>query len=113
MKKKQVLLMLLAATFATFAIGLDYHKEGAICDKQSGFCADRMGVSVGLTKLYLGEKAEQKLMAQINEVGIQNFDATNFTMRGGLTCDTKVRTCWTNRFDKKIDHKATQTLFSK
>jgi hypothetical protein len=52
-------------------------------------------------------------MAEINKVGIQDFDATTFTMRGGLTCDTKVKTCWTNRYDKKVDVKATQTLFGK
>ena len=111
--KKIALFLLLTATFAAQAGGLDYYKEGAICDKKSGFCADDMGVSVALTKMYLGDKAEAKLMAEINKVGIQDFDATNFTMRGGLTCDTKAKTCWTNRYDKKIDNKATRTLFGK
>jgi len=32
-------------------------------------------------------------------------------MSGGLTCDTKVKTCWTNGYDKKVDVKATRTLF--
>lgn len=111
--KRTILFALLTAAFAAQAAGLDYYKEGAICDRKSGFCADHMGVSVALTKMYLGDKAEQKLMAQIDEVGIQNFDATKFSMRGGLTCDTKVKTCWTNRYDKKVDVKATQTLFGK
>lgn len=111
MMKKLALIALLASTFAAHAAGLDYYKEGAICDKKSGFCADHMGVSVALTKMYLGDKAEQKLMAEINKVGIQDFDATRFTMRGGLTCDTKAKTCWTNRYDKKVDIKATKTLF--
>jgi hypothetical protein len=110
--KKFVFVALLATTFAAQAAGLDYYKEGAICDRKSGFCADEMGVSVALTKMYLGDKAEQKLMAEINKVGIQDFDATTFTMRGGLTCDTKVKTCWTNRYDKtKVDAKAMRTLF--
>lgn len=110
--KRFALLALLTATFAAQAAGLEYYKEGAICDRKSGFCADHMGVSVALTRMYLGEKAEQKLMAEINKVGIQDFDATTFTMRGGLTCDAKVKTCWTNRYDKKVDAKATRTLFS-
>jgi hypothetical protein len=50
-------------------------------------------------------------MAEIKKVGINDFDASTFTMRGGLTCDTKVKTCWTNRYDKKVDAKATKTLF--
>ena len=111
--KKIALISLLTAACAVQAAGLDYYKEGAICDKKSGFCADFMGVSVALTKMYLGDKAEQKLMAEINKVGVQDFDATSFTMRGGLTCDTKVKTCWTNRYDKKVDTKATRTLFGK
>lgn len=109
--RRLALVSLLATTFVAHAAGLDYYKEGAICDRKSGFCADFMGVSVALTKMYLGEKAEQKLMAEINKVGIEDFDVTRFTMRGGLTCDTKVKTCWTNRYDKKVDTKATKTLF--
>ena len=111
--KKIALLVLLAATSLAQAAGLEYYKEGAICDRKSAFCVDHMGVSVALTKMYLGDKAEQKLMAEINKVGIQDFDATTFTMRGGLNCDTKVKTCWTNRYDKKVDVKATTTLFGK
>jgi hypothetical protein len=66
------------------AAGLDYYKEGAICDKKGGFCADFMGVSVGITKMYLGDKAEKKLMAEINKVGLEDFDATTFTMPAKL-----------------------------
>ena len=94
------------------AAGLDYYKEGAICDKKAGFCADFMGVSVGLTKMYLGDKAEKKLMAEINKVGLQEFDATSFTMTGGLTCETKKKQCWTTRNRDKVDVKASKTLFS-
>ncbi|AXS79452.1 YcgJ family protein [Dechloromonas sp. HYN0024] len=112
MKKVSLIALLLVSSFAQ-AAGLEYYKEGAICDRKSGFCADFMGVSVALTKMYLGDKAEQKLMAEINKVGLQDFDATTFTMRGGLNCDTKVKTCWTNRYDKKVDVRATQTLFGK
>lgn len=111
--KKLALVVLFAAAAVAHAAGLDYYKEGAICDRKSGFCADHMGVSVALTKLYLGDKAEQKLMAEINKVGVQDFDATTFTMQGGLNCDTKQKTCWTNRYDKKVDVKATRTLFGK
>jgi hypothetical protein len=113
MMRKIALIFLMTVSLAANAAGLEYHKEGAICDRKSGFCADFMGVSVALTKMYLGDKAEQKLMAEINKVGIQDFDATTFTMRGGLTCDTKVKTCWTKRYDKKVDVKATQILFGK
>jgi hypothetical protein len=111
--KRFFLVSLLTLACAASAAGLDFYKEGAICDRKSGFCADSMGVSLGLTKLYLGEKAEQKLMAEINKVGVQAFDPTTFTMSSGLSCDTKLRTCWTSRLDKTVDAKATQTLFGR
>lgn len=94
--------------------GLEYHhKEGVICDAQSGFCADHMGVSVGLAKLYLGEKAEQKLMAEIGKVGSENFNPTIFTMRDGLTCDTREKQCWTSKLRDKPHDEATRALFGK
>lgn len=111
--KTYMFIALLGTATVVQASRLDYYPEGAICDRKSGFCADHMGVSVALTKLYLGEKAEKKLMAQIKEVGTENFDATTFSMQGGLTCDAKIKTCWTNRYDKKVDVKATHTLFGK
>jgi hypothetical protein len=100
---------IVAASFA-HAGGLDY-REGAICDRQAGFCADQMGVSVGLTKEYLGASAEQKLMERIKNLGEGNFDPTWFTMSGGLTCKTQEKTCWTSRYGSKVDKKATATLF--
>ena len=109
MKKLAVCLLFLSIT--SYASAIEIHKEGAICDRKSGFCADHMGVSVALTKLYLGDAAEKNLMAEINKVGIQSFDSTTFTMQGGLTCDAKIKTCWTNRYDKKIDANATRILF--
>ncbi len=111
--KNIALAFLYCMALGVHAADLEFHKEGAICDRASGFCADHLGVSVELTKMYLGEKAAKKLMAEINNVGIQDFDASSFTMQGGLTCDTKVKTCWKNRYDKKIDVRATQTLFGR
>ena len=110
--KNIALVSLVVATFSAQAASLDYYKEGAICDKKAGFCADEMGVSVALTKMYLGDKAEKKLMAEINKVGLEDFDATSFTMSGGLTCETQKKQCWTSRNRDKVDAKATKTLFS-
>ena len=87
------------------------YKPHAICDKKSGVCADSEGISVALTKRYLGDKAETKLMAEINKVGMQDFDPTWFTMSGGLTCKTKEKMCWTTRLQEKVDRKAMKTLF--
>ena len=64
-------------------------KAGVLCDKKAGFCADSEGISMALTKLYLGDKAEEKMMDMIKEVGLENFDATTFTLTNGVHCETK------------------------
>lgn len=86
---------------------------GVICDMKSGFCADEQGVSVAITEMELGKKASKNLMDQIRTVGIENFDATTFTMTGGLHCETKQKKCFTNKYDKIVDVKATKALFGK
>jgi len=86
---------------------------GVICDKKSGFCADEQGVSVAITEMELGKKASKNLMDQIRAVGIQDFDATSFTMTGGLHCETKQKKCFTSKYDNVVDIKATKALFGK
>ncbi len=103
-------------TFATIIISSSafatvIYKPGTLCDSKAGFCADSEGVSISITEMELGAKAAKKLLAQINEVGINNFDATTFTMSGGLNCNTKEKKCYTNPYDKKVDAKGTKALF--
>lgn len=105
------LIALAALLISSTAFATIIYRPGIICDTKAGYCADDNGVSVGMTELILGKKAGKKLMDEISKVGVDSFDGTNFTMSGGLTCDTKVKHCYTNRYDKKIDVKATKTLF--
>ena len=84
---------------------------GVICDKKGGFCADSEGLSVAYTKEYLGTKAEQHLMEEINKGG-KDFDATTFTMSDGIYCDCKAKQC-VGRYDKKVDAAHTRALFGK
>ena len=114
MIKKTIKLKIALSVFllgASFCASAVEYKPHAICDKKSGVCADSEGISVALTKMYLGDKAEAKLMAEINKVGIQDFDPTWFTMSGGLTCKTKEKMCWTSRLQEKVDSKAMKILF--
>jgi Fels-1 Prophage Protein-like len=104
-------IVLSAVSAAAHAGGLDHYREGAICDRRAGFCADHMGVSVALTRLYLGARAESRLMEMINKVGVENFDPSIFTMSGGLTCHTQEKTCWTQRHRSQVDVRATRLLF--
>lgn len=86
-------------------------KSGVLCDRKGAFCADFEGVSVALTRLYLGAKAEKNLMDQIDTVG-KAFDPTTFTMSGGLSCDTKARQC-KDKLTGKPDAARTKALFGK
>ena len=105
------LIAVAVALVSSTAFATIIYKPGTLCDTKAGFCADSQGVSVGITEMELGAKAGKKLMAEINKVGINDFDATTFTMSGGLNCNTKEKKCYTNRNDKKVDVKATKTLF--
>lgn len=105
-------LLALIASTAVFAASSVYYPKpgGVICDKKAGFCADSQGVSVAITETELGPKAAKNLMDQIKQVGVADFDATSFTMSGGLYCETKKKQC-TNKLDHKVDQKATKALF--
>jgi hypothetical protein len=87
--------------------------KGVLCDSKSGFCADDQGISMGLTEEYLGKPASDKLMAEINKVGMNSFDATTFTMSNGVHCETKARNCTVSKSSNKPDGGANAALFGK
>ncbi len=84
--------------------------KGVLCDKRAGFCADEQGISMGLTKEYLGAEAETKMIEMTRG---SNFDASFYTMSDGTTCKSKERICTTGKFNDTIHTKATIALFGK
>lgn len=89
-------------------------EAGVICDKKAGFCADSEGIAVALTKMYLGEKAEKRLMDMIRpEPGVQDFDTTTFVLTNKVACDCKAKKCKVGKFEDKIDAAHTKALFGK
>jgi hypothetical protein len=93
--------------------GAVYSPEpSVICDKKGGFCADAEGLSVAMTKMYLGATAEKKLMDRIKkEPGVQDYDTATFTLTNGVSCDCKTKKCKVSKFDDKIDAVHTKALF--
>ncbi|CAB3773880.1 YcgJ family protein [Paraburkholderia humisilvae] len=63
---------------------------GVLCDRY--FCATDEGISLDLTKRYLGKRAATKLFSQ------GEFDVTEFTFANGIFCDVKERLCRENRY---------------
>jgi len=89
-------------------------EAGVICDKKGGFCADAEGIAVALTKMYLGDKAEKKLMDRIRpEPGVQDFDTTTFTLTNKVSCDCKAKKCKVSKYEDKVDSAHTKALFGK
>lgn len=79
--------------------------QGVVCDKKAGFCSDSYGISMGLTKEYIGQAAQDKLMSY------KDFDTSAFTMSNHVFCDTNVRTCYTSKLKDTVDHYFTNKLF--
>lgn len=89
-------------------------EPGVICDKKAGFCADAEGIAVALTKMYLGDKAEKKLMDRVRpEPGVQDFDTKTFVLTNKVACDCKAKVCKVSKLDDKVDAAHTQALFGK
>lgn len=82
-----------------------------LCDQY--VCANSEGISKALTQKYLGQ-------AQANQVFSQGeFDHTQFTFANGVFCDTKMQSCYVDRYfdaDGKrsaVAPKYTKALFGK
>ena len=89
-------------------------EAGVICDKKGGFCADAQGIAVALTKMYLGDKAETRLMNIMrSETGVQDFDTTTFVLTNRVACDCKAKVCKVSKYDNTPDAAHTQALFGK
>jgi len=81
---------------------------GVVCDYRSGFCADSQGISLALTKKYLGNAKMKHWEYKLRK---KSFDATRFTFSNGIYCDTGAETCWNNRYRDRVDRYYTQHLF--
>ena len=87
---------------------------GVICDKRAGFCADAEGIAVALTKMYLGDKAEARLMDRIRpEPGVQDYDTSTFVLTNKVACDCKAQKCTVGKFQDTLDAAHTKALFGK
>ena len=69
-------------------------EQGIICDKLLGFCADAKGVSMALTRKFLGAEVEKKTMALVEQLGgPEKQDYTVFYLSNGVYCDCKIKKC--------------------
>lgn len=80
---------------------------GVICDKASGFCADSQGISMGLTREYLGAAAEAKMVQLVRE----GMTTTAYVLSNGVDCDHDKRVCMAERRGTEVERRYTRQLF--
>ncbi|WP_320734212.1 YcgJ family protein [Enterobacter kobei] len=99
-------------TNASLAKNITFNHEGVLCD--SNFCADKNGISMSLTKKYLGYSIAKKL-----EAGLTQRTPSEFTFSNGVFCNASLKTCFETRYfnpDGKyggaVNHVYTEWLFN-
>ena len=108
MRLKARAIILLGTISSLSASSVYSPSRGVICDRKAGFCTDSYGISLGLTKEYLGSRAEKKWSNILND---NSFDSTSFTLSNGLSCSTKQKICKKSKWDDYADPHWTRVLF--
>jgi len=85
-----------------------FPERGIVCDKKSGFCADREGISLGFTEEYLGSRVAKKFDRLITK---HRMDTGSYTLSNGIYCDSRDRRCYTNKWKEAVNRHYTNMLF--
>ena len=102
--------LLIGATSFLSANSVYSPSEGVICDKKAEFCSDSYGISVEMTKRYLGRRAANKTARRLDS---PDFDSTSFTLSNGLSCNAKRKECKKSKWDDNADPHWTKVLFGR
>ncbi|EMP6174913.1 hypothetical protein R9D66_004264 [Citrobacter amalonaticus] len=94
MKILIVLMILVGVSGKAIAANVMSPSRGVVCDKNAGFCVDYRGISMGLTKFYLGKQAEDKLLITLGD----NANLSEYTFSNGIYCDSKEKQCYNDRY---------------
>ncbi|MEH4990357.1 YcgJ family protein [Enterobacter asburiae] len=108
-RKNMLGLILMSAMGAAHAGDIFYPQQGEVCDRVSHFCADKQGISMGLTELHLGKSTLDKLQQAIGDGAGVHLDS--YTLSNGVYCESKTHTCYSDRFKTRKDATATEKLF--
>jgi hypothetical protein len=79
-----------ASAIPMAARAADFPRAGVICDAPRQVCFDRQGPSIGLTRIYYGPDASNRLLAQLSRSPPQR----EFQLSSGQLCDLKQQLCW-------------------
>lgn len=111
-KMSVVFAVLFFSGLAQAAPALFYPEAGVLCDKKAGFCADTQGISMGLTQVHLGDKAQDKLVKMFGST--DGVDMGSYTLSNGVHCESSEQQCYKDRyFPRTKESKYTAMLFKK
>ena len=79
-----------ASAIPMAARAADFPRAGVICDAPRQVCFDRQGPSIGLTRIYYGPGASNRLLAQLSGSPPQR----EFQLSSGQLCDLTQQLCW-------------------
>lgn len=86
---------------------ITYPRAGEVCDQVGQVCYDSFGPSIGITKIYFGQFAADRLTANLG-----GSNSRDFRLSSGQACSVSQWTCWKDGWNAQ--HKAkrlTQQLF--
>jgi len=86
---------------------ITFPRAGEVCDQVGQVCYDSDGPSIGITKIYFGQFAADRLMQNLS--GTRSRD---FRLSSGQACSIAQRTCWDDGWQAQNKAKRlTQQLF--
>lgn len=108
MKKLLIMAVLLGASVSALAADIYSPASGVVCDKKAGYCVDNQGIAMGLTVLYLGKTAVDRLQTSLGDGGGVNL--SEYTLSNGVHCDSNERQCYRDRFYPRTPDKKENSL---
>lgn len=108
MKKTLLMATIVALSGVAYAGSVYSPAKKVLCDRKSKLCADSYGISIGLTKVYFGSRAANKLERNIDKY---DMDLNEWTFANGVSCNTHKKICKKSKWDDRADPHWTRMLF--
>ena len=87
--------------------GISYPRKGEVCDQVGQVCYDSAGPSIGITKIYFGQYAADRLTQNLRA-----SSSRDFRLSSGQACSVEQQTCWNDGWNAKNKAKRlTKQLF--
>jgi Fels-1 prophage protein len=93
---------------AALPAGLDSPDHGVVCQRERQTCYDRYGPSIGLTEVFLGRPAAERLTAILREIPAHDRLRASFSPADGVECVRETGPC---RVDDQPDAALSAVLY--